>query len=321
MKKGFVRRLADRRNKSMADGRGHKDGYEMEYSGDEVFYRVEESDRISNLSKKGRSLRSNTKPCNARFERGGESDTNLPRLRMRRPDPSKNTGKERKYLVRGHRDWHKDADFSKNGKSSDARLLTGKPTKVMRRVADGDVSDYGQSSRGYFRSKERSMKTEPSSVKIRFKTRKADGELAKNNHGDDAEKEEFEKLGVNKDGKSIIEQKKFHRPTRVLDKTGKMVRVDYKPLKNSSTETSASKKKMKRVIKLDPFDLSNKRLDDGVLKSEIPVEKDITVDKDVDVAVEKETAISMNAQFRAIQPSDEIFSFVEDNVIIYHLCF
>uniref|UniRef100_A0A0R0EX82 Uncharacterized protein n=1 Tax=Glycine max TaxID=3847 RepID=A0A0R0EX82_SOYBN len=70
-------------------------------------------------------------------------------------------------------------------------------------------------------------------------------------------------------------------------------------------------KKKKRVIKIDPHDISNKRLDDGIgingSKEEKKNEKES----------EKEPKMSKNAQFRAIQPSPLILSFVEKNVISF----
>lgn len=66
-------------------------------------------------------------------------------------------------------------------------------------------------------------------------------------------------------------------------------------------------KKKKRVIRIDPHDISNKRLDDGIVIDESNKEKK----KDS----EKKNEISGNAQFRAIQPSPSILSFVEDNFL------
>uniref|UniRef100_A0A803L158 EngB-type G domain-containing protein n=1 Tax=Chenopodium quinoa TaxID=63459 RepID=A0A803L158_CHEQI len=65
--------------------------------------------------------------------------------------------------------------------------------------------------------------------------------------------------------------------------------------KNSEDDSVEAKpKKKKRVIKIDCYDFSNKRLDDGnVLNVEL----------------------SMNAQFRAIKPSPSILTFVEDNLL------
>lgn len=69
------------------------------------------------------------------------------------------------------------------------------------------------------------------------------------------------------------------------------------------------KKKKKRVIRIDPHDTSNKRIDD-VLPN-----KDNNKEKQEDSAKEKTVELSKNAQFRAIRPSTSILSFVEDNLL------
>ncbi|TKY45331.1 GTP-binding protein EngB [Spatholobus suberectus] len=68
-------------------------------------------------------------------------------------------------------------------------------------------------------------------------------------------------------------------------------------------------KKKKRVIKIDPHDISNKRLDDGVGVNGSKEEKEKEKESD------KEHKMSKNAQFRAIQPSPSILSFVEKNLL------
>ncbi|GAU18681.1 hypothetical protein TSUD_125140 [Trifolium subterraneum] len=66
-------------------------------------------------------------------------------------------------------------------------------------------------------------------------------------------------------------------------------------------------KKKKRVIRIDPYDISNKRLDDAIVADGIKEEKK----KDS----EKKPEMSLNAQFRAIQPSPSILTFVEKNLL------
>ncbi|KAG4989195.1 hypothetical protein AAZX31_11G186700 [Glycine max] len=68
-------------------------------------------------------------------------------------------------------------------------------------------------------------------------------------------------------------------------------------------------KKKKRVIKIDPHDISNKRLDDGIGVNGSKEEKEKEKES------EKEPKMSKNAQFRAIQPSPLILSFVEKNLL------
>ncbi|KAI9118057.1 hypothetical protein K1719_010389 [Acacia pycnantha] len=66
-------------------------------------------------------------------------------------------------------------------------------------------------------------------------------------------------------------------------------------------------KKRKRVIKIDPYDISNKRLDDGIVISGIT--------KEQKKEPEENHVMSKNAQFRAINPSPSILSFVENNLL------
>lgn len=66
-------------------------------------------------------------------------------------------------------------------------------------------------------------------------------------------------------------------------------------------------RKRKR-IRLDPHDISNKRLDDHIVIDEKSKEKTVDLGED-------EVKLSKNAQFRAIQPSSSILSFVEDNLL------
>ncbi|KAL9345502.1 hypothetical protein Peur_063177 [Populus x canadensis] len=63
----------------------------------------------------------------------------------------------------------------------------------------------------------------------------------------------------------------------------------------------------RKRIRLDPYDTSNKRLDDGIISDESTKERKKELEKDA--------GMSMNAQFRAIQPSPSILSFVEDNFL------
>ncbi|XP_051152848.1 uncharacterized protein LOC127266601 isoform X2 [Andrographis paniculata] len=72
---------------------------------------------------------------------------------------------------------------------------------------------------------------------------------------------------------------------------------------DDSDVMKAKKKKKKRVIRIDPYDTSNKRLDDGNSQMEKDSEENESVE------------MSKNAQFRAIRPSTSILTFVEDNLL------
>ncbi|PIM98311.1 putative GTPase [Handroanthus impetiginosus] len=79
--------------------------------------------------------------------------------------------------------------------------------------------------------------------------------------------------------------------------------------KNSATDSDLMEKpkKKKRVIRIDPHDISNKRLDDEKANNG-------SLPKKIDSA-ENSVEMSKNAQFRAIRPSPSILSFVEDNLL------
>ncbi|XP_050368675.1 uncharacterized protein LOC126786792 [Argentina anserina] len=79
-----------------------------------------------------------------------------------------------------------------------------------------------------------------------------------------------------------------------------------KNISDEGSEVPEGHSKKKRM-RLDPHDISNKRLDDSVSTKENPKEKE--------KVVEEKAEISKNAQFRAIQPSPSILSYVEDNLL------
>ncbi|XP_057780871.1 uncharacterized protein LOC130999359 isoform X4 [Salvia miltiorrhiza] len=79
-----------------------------------------------------------------------------------------------------------------------------------------------------------------------------------------------------------------------------------KALVNGSDLTEAPPKKKKRGIRIDPYDTSNKRLDDSISDQGNNQGK-------VDETESSGSQMSKNAQFRAICPSSSILSFVEDN--------
>ncbi|XP_043707460.1 uncharacterized protein LOC122656849 isoform X2 [Telopea speciosissima] len=94
---------------------------------------------------------------------------------------------------------------------------------------------------------------------------------------------------------------------QALDKTTKKIMRDKKDLNDESGETDRPPKKKKRVIRIDPHDISNKRLDDGISVNESIVKKKADPEEKIE--------LSKNAQFRAIQPGPSILSFVEDNLL------
>ncbi|XP_071674645.1 uncharacterized protein [Lolium perenne] len=108
----------------------------------------------------------------------------------------------------------------------------------------------------------------------------------------------------------MTEEKPRARPTRVLDKTGKKLRV-FKKDSVSDSEEIAPPKKRKRM-KLDRYDTSNKRIEDATPKEDVcitgKIPEKITPEPE-------ETEMSINAKFRDVQPSSSILSYVEDNLL------
>ncbi|KAF3340554.1 GTP-binding protein EngB [Carex littledalei] len=119
-----------------------------------------------------------------------------------------------------------------------------------------------------------------------------------------SEKEDGDKENQGSATATDTEPKVRRLPSRVLDKSGKKVRVIRKELTRGSVE-KGDQVKRKRVIKIDPYDASNKRLDDTPCLKENVQEN----------AEENVAEISKNAQFRAIQPNTSILSFVEENLL------
>ncbi|CBI15835.3 unnamed protein product, partial [Vitis vinifera] len=96
-------------------------------------------------------------------------------------------------------------------------------------------------------------------------------------------------------------------PDVSLVKPTKRTVKDKKSLDDNSVAADNRPKKKKRVIRIDPYDITNKRLDDGIVTNESIKEKDEDLEKNI--------TMSKNAQFRAIQPSPSILAFVEDNLL------
>ncbi|BAF13606.1 uncharacterized protein [Oryza sativa Japonica Group] len=110
------------------------------------------------------------------------------------------------------------------------------------------------------------------------------------------------------DSGQIADEKPRPRRTRVLDKTGKKIRVANKDPVSDIEETLPPKKRKR--MKLDPYDTSNKRLEDSTAKQDV-----CSPEKIPEKSPPEETETSINAKFRAIQPSSSIISYVEDNLL------
>ncbi|XP_065016180.1 uncharacterized protein LOC103992524 isoform X2 [Musa acuminata AAA Group] len=198
-----------------------------------------------------------------------------------------------------------DDSYADEGSNDRASVLSGRSVKNnTSRGKKGDIEGGGASdnaSRVKLRSKLINS-LETSADNLRLKGKEIPRVMSADRHvvgsGDDVS----EKHAWKKDkADPIAEQKHRRYQTRVLDKYGKKTRINRKALADGTEEIGRPLKKKKRVIKIDPYDISNKRLDDSVSNNE-------------NVSEEK-AEMSKNAQFRAIQPSPAILSFVEDNLL------
>ncbi|KAK3022934.1 hypothetical protein RJ639_046752 [Escallonia herrerae] len=100
-------------------------------------------------------------------------------------------------------------------------------------------------------------------------------------------------------------RKKF--TAEVLSKSTKKFLLD----KSSADDSviSDDRPKRRKRIRIDPHDLTNKRLDDRIASN------DNTAEKKEDLEKNKDVQVSMNAKFRATKPSPSILSFVEENLL------
>ncbi|KAG6418065.1 hypothetical protein SASPL_120264 [Salvia splendens] len=120
------------------------------------------------------------------------------------------------------------------------------------------------------------------------------------------------KSKISDDRKAPLDRQKElnHRINAVgsFDKRYNRKDQKMKALINGSSITEAPPKKKKRGIRIDPYDTSNKRLDDSASDKGT---KQVKIDETESIGFE----MSKNAQFRAITPSSSILSFVQDNLL------
>ncbi|GMP48926.1 hypothetical protein CsSME_00016102 [Camellia sinensis var. sinensis] len=106
-----------------------------------------------------------------------------------------------------------------------------------------------------------------------------------------------------------LEQNHDGRAAEPLGKFAKKKVHDKKSVGDDLAGNVDRRKKRKPAIRIDPHDISNKRLDDGIATIGHNIEKKEDEEKNTSVEMSK------NAEFRAIKPSPSILSFVEDNFL------
>ncbi|CAI9107124.1 OLC1v1006414C1 [Oldenlandia corymbosa var. corymbosa] len=112
---------------------------------------------------------------------------------------------------------------------------------------------------------------------------------------------------ISKSKSELIKQSEQERVTVLSGRSSKKV-YNKKADTDESEEMDKQPEKKRRRIRIDPYDTSNKRLDDGMANNDIVQKKEEDSKGD-------EVKLSHNAQFRAIVPSPSILSFVEDNLL------
>ncbi|CAN6308753.1 unnamed protein product [Urochloa humidicola] len=104
------------------------------------------------------------------------------------------------------------------------------------------------------------------------------------------------------------EEKPRPRLTRVLDQSGKKIKPAKKNVVPDADEPTPPKKRKR--MKLDPYDTSNKRIEDSP-----PIQDVSNAEKVVVKCAPEEAEMSINAKFRAIEPTPSVLSYVEDNLL------
>lgn len=155
-----------------------------------------------------------------------------------------------------------------HGSNDRASVLRGRSVKNnTSRGKKGDIEGGGASddaSRVKLRSKLINS-LETSADNLRLKGKEIPRVMSADRHVVGSGDEVSEKHAGKKDkADPMAEQKHRRYQTRVLDKYGKKTRINRKALADGTEETDRPLKKKKRVIKIDPYDISNKRLDDSV---------------------------------------------------------
>ncbi|KAK9751158.1 hypothetical protein RND81_02G246300 [Saponaria officinalis] len=119
-----------------------------------------------------------------------------------------------------------------------------------------------------------------------------------------------EKVSSFESGKSRIVEERRNFPIKVSS----FEKMKMKKFEEENVECLGKKKRTKKMsMKIDRYDVSNKRIDDGILIGDITKQQKAKGEEE-NVKVEN-VELSQNAQFRAIRPSPSIISFVQENFL------
>ncbi|KAA8549491.1 hypothetical protein F0562_001175 [Nyssa sinensis] len=232
---------------------------------------------------------------------GGELDGNR-RFRLVNAD-------RKRKRVYAEQDNSKGGMFQKNVETPKRKTLS----REGRNKLKDDIVEEKQTGKG----KSRDLAPSKKKPSLTGERNSWDNHLLDNNGGKKlrtklkaVEKMESVRNGLlNKDAKSRLGQNQNRHTAESLEKSARTKVRDKKTLDDDSAVQDDWPKRKKRVIRKYPHDITNKRLDDHKLTDENPKEKKEDLEQNDNVERSK------NAQFRAIQPSSSILSFVDDNLL------
>lgn len=263
-----------------ADGRKRKNGRGIQISEDGRF----ESDGVPGRGTRNRELKTGLVSDNKRKKLIGEGNAKFSNFRG-----------SSEFQPRGRA--MKDATTWNKGQSSEARISRRKSYSAKWKGMNYDDSDVDEASNprpikrkgrtlsnGALLAKEDDTGFSINDYHAKVRSKQDSFEKSSNKFGPKITKQSRDASvkggdvgsgdGISEDDtkkKNILNQlpetKHERFQTRVLDKSGKKIRVNRKALANATDGTNLPVRKKKRGIRIDPYDTSNKRLDDGVTNS------------------------------------------------------
>ncbi|CAH8358703.1 unnamed protein product [Eruca vesicaria subsp. sativa] len=186
--------------------------------------------------------------------------------------------KKRVYATKGEL-----SENNKHVKEVPRTMWAASKTKQRSTSSFKTTNDVGKVARGMLKTKS------PRGNDERYDTRKQSYR----------KRDELDKNG------DVSRRKSFDVPSYKATKKGF---AEKKVLEDGVDSQEDQPRKRKR-IRLDPYDTSNKRIDDDDVVLDVNRKEKRKNDK------EKTVEMSKNAQFRAIQPSQSILSYVEENLL------
>ncbi|XP_056173423.1 uncharacterized protein LOC115675182 [Syzygium oleosum] len=195
------------------------------------------------------------------------------------------------------------SSIRKGQKQLELNSVLVKGSKVSHRTmwASGRVNDaMTKVQDSSLKFKRKGQKVEVSSSNLKTKTMEAG---KKNDAGatDLSRKHMKGKLEAGKHLSQLQNKRMDTSPPKLVTK-----KASRKIGTDDNRDVKDDQPKKRKRIRIDPYDISNKRLDDSIL-----IEENAKENKEP----EKNVEMSSNARFRAIQPCPSILSFVEDNLL------